>query len=127
MALIQCEECSKEISDKANTCIHCGAPIERNNYIPPSSKEYKPQFIEKPKRTFIGKIIKLLFITFNILMAWWMFEGMSSATDVINNSTNSTGKAGAQIGTAIGFSFILGIWTMGDIILGLFVLLTRPK
>ena len=28
MALIKCNECGKEISDKAKTCIHCGCPIE---------------------------------------------------------------------------------------------------
>ena len=27
MALIQCSECGQQISDKANTCIHCGCPI----------------------------------------------------------------------------------------------------
>jgi len=27
MALIQCPECSKAISDKAHTCIHCGYPL----------------------------------------------------------------------------------------------------
>ena len=27
MALISCDECGKEISDKAKSCIHCGAPI----------------------------------------------------------------------------------------------------
>ena len=26
MALINCYECNKEISDKADSCIHCGAP-----------------------------------------------------------------------------------------------------
>lgn len=130
MALIDCEECGKEISDKAKACIHCGAPTEQEEeYIPPSSKEYKSKFgeVEKPKRTFIGKIIKFIFIAFNIFMAWWMFEGMSGASDVISTSGNQYEKAGAQIGTAIGFSFILGVWALGDIILGLFVLLTRPK
>ena len=28
MALIQCYECSREISDKAPACPHCGAPAE---------------------------------------------------------------------------------------------------
>ena len=28
MALINCPECEKEISDKAQSCIHCGCPIE---------------------------------------------------------------------------------------------------
>lgn len=29
MALIKCPECGKEVSDKAETCIHCGYPITR--------------------------------------------------------------------------------------------------
>ena len=28
MALIKCPDCGKEVSDKANACIHCGYPIE---------------------------------------------------------------------------------------------------
>ena len=28
MTLIKCEDCEKEISDKASSCIHCGCPIE---------------------------------------------------------------------------------------------------
>lgn len=28
MAIIKCEECGKEISDKAPHCVHCGVPIE---------------------------------------------------------------------------------------------------
>ena len=36
MALIKCEDCGKEISDKAKACIHCGCPInlvqEKENY-----------------------------------------------------------------------------------------------
>lgn len=27
MALIKCPECGKEISDKAQSCIHCGCPL----------------------------------------------------------------------------------------------------
>ena len=28
MALIKCSECGKEISDKAEKCIHCGYPLK---------------------------------------------------------------------------------------------------
>lgn len=38
MALIKCPECGKEISDKANVCIHCGYPIKNKTYI--NNKEY---------------------------------------------------------------------------------------
>ena len=31
MALIKCNECGKEISDKATTCINCGCPVEEKN------------------------------------------------------------------------------------------------
>ena len=31
MALINCPECGREISDKAKNCIHCGYPLESNN------------------------------------------------------------------------------------------------
>lgn len=31
MALIKCPECMKEISDKAEVCIHCGYPISKTN------------------------------------------------------------------------------------------------
>ena len=34
MALIKCPECGKEISNKAQACIHCGSPlIEQENKI----------------------------------------------------------------------------------------------
>ena len=33
MALIKCPECGNEVSDKAETCIHCGCPIETNQTV----------------------------------------------------------------------------------------------
>lgn len=33
MALIKCPECGKEISDRANQCIHCGYPLSNNSEI----------------------------------------------------------------------------------------------
>lgn len=33
MALIKCQECGKEISNKANTCPNCGCPIEKEKII----------------------------------------------------------------------------------------------
>lgn len=41
MALIMCPECGKEISDKANACIHCGYPIsEYINEITSKQEDY---------------------------------------------------------------------------------------
>jgi hypothetical protein len=33
MALIQCEECKKEISDQSERCIYCGYPIKQENKV----------------------------------------------------------------------------------------------
>ena len=33
MALIKCPECGKEISDRAQACIHCGCPLATNESI----------------------------------------------------------------------------------------------
>lgn len=35
MALIKCPECSREISDKAAACPHCGFPISKSSELEP--------------------------------------------------------------------------------------------
>jgi len=51
MALIQCPECSKSISDKSPACIHCGVPLGSSGgsthqveVIELTSKRFKGQF-----------------------------------------------------------------------------------
>ena len=57
MALIKCPECNKEISDKANVCIHCGYPLHNNSNVStfdtqskkvvlPSFKDYSDKKIQ---------------------------------------------------------------------------------
>jgi len=108
MPLIKCPECSTEVSDTALKCSKCGVQLR------------------KLKRGFFGKLFKWSFIGFNILMAIWLVSGMYSATEGIQ-ALSGAEQAGAAIGTGIGAMLILGVWVVGDIILGLFVLFTRPK
>jgi hypothetical protein len=82
--------------------------------------------LRKPVRGFFGKLVKWSFILFNILMIVWLIGGVGSATKGMD-AMNQTEKAGATIGTGIGAMLIVVIWVLGDIILGLFVLFTRPK
>ena len=72
-----------------------------------------------------GKLVKWVFIIFNILMLIWMIGGMGSASNVYNSADSSAAQAGASIGMALGFGMIISIWAFGDIILGMFVLFTR--
>lgn len=76
MALIKCNECGKEISDKATSCINCGAPIEDGTqYIPPSSDKYKVKFVDIPKNNRVLKFIIIIG-----LGVWGMVYMFSSET-----------------------------------------------
>ena len=108
MALINCPECSTQVSDTALKCPSCGVQLR------------------KPKRGFFGKLVKWGFIIFNILMVVWLISGIGAATEGMDVMSEAE-RAGATIGTGIGVALILGIWLIGDVILGLFVLFTRPK
>lgn len=109
MALIQCPECSGEISSDVFKCPKCG------------------KVLRKPKRGIFGKIVKLFFVLFNILMLVWLIAGMNAASEVVTTAASEAERAGAAVGTGLGAIMIIGIWVAGDIILGLFVLFTRPK
>lgn len=39
MALIKCEDCGKEISDKSKQCINCGCPVEQSSFVESETKE----------------------------------------------------------------------------------------
>ena len=73
----------------------------------------------------MGSLIKWLFIGFNVLMLVWLVVGFNAASNV--GAVSEAEQAGRAIGTGIGIALILGLWVFGDIILGLLVLLTRPK
>ncbi|MCP3680207.1 MAG: zinc ribbon domain-containing protein [Gammaproteobacteria bacterium] len=110
MALIQCKECKKEVSDKAMKCPGCGATLKL------------------PKRGALGQIFLWLFILFNGLMIYWL---MSYWGDIGNMDSQyaagSLGDTATGAGAAIGTSLLIFLWAAGDLILGLFVLFTRPK
>ena len=108
MALVPCRECGTEVSDAALKCPHCGVQLR------------------KAKRGFMGKIFKWTFILFNVFMAFWLISGMMGVSG-LDAPTSDAEQAGAAIGATLGFGLILGIWVVGDIILGLLVLFTRPK
>ncbi len=109
MALVQCPECKNEISTDAFKCPTCGFTLK------------------VAVRSTFGKVAKWGFIAFNVLMFFWMVSGLATAGDAISGLSNEYEAAGAAIGTGLGASFIACIWGVGDIILGIIVLLTRPK
>lgn len=80
--------------------------------------------IEKRKRGFFGKIVKFSFVVFNIVMLVIFISGIMNVSSMPDPGSEA-GRAGAAIGTALGIGMILFIWAVVDIILGIFVMLTR--
>lgn len=60
-------------------------------------------------------------------MVVWLIGAIGTTGEVMSSAQSGAEQAGATIGTAIGFSMIIGIWAVGDIILGLFVKFTEPR
>lgn len=79
---------------------------------------------QKPKRSIVGKIIKYTFIAFNLLMLLWLVGGVNAATETVANT--DVEQAAKAVGTGIGVLLLLFVWGVGDLILGMFVLFTRP-
>lgn len=82
---------------------------------------------ETYQRGFFGRAFKALFIIFNILMLLWLVLGMVAVSNHSVKLTSEAERAGATIGTAIGFSYILFVWIVGAVILGLFVMMSKGR
>lgn len=41
MALVKCQECGKDVSDKAPVCPHCGAPVDEGAVSPKKAQSLK--------------------------------------------------------------------------------------
>lgn len=81
--------------------------------------------IEKRQRGPIGKIVKWVFVGFNVFMLIWIFRALSAVSQLELHSAAEW--AGAAIGMAIGLGIIFIPWALGNVILGVLVLLTRGQ
>ena len=52
--------------------------------------------------------------------------GVGGGAEMVENAGSEAEKAGAAIGTGIGAFFVIMIWALGDIILGMMYLFTKP-
>lgn len=109
MATVPCPSCGKDVSVKAFDCPSCGHPLR------------------KAKRGFFGKVFKWAFVLFNIVMIAMLFSYADVIGDQMDTAKSDAEKAGTAIGATLGSGMLLTLWAIGDIILGMFVLFTRPK
>lgn len=79
------------------------------------------------KRGFFGKLFKILFIVFNILMLAWVVSYWATIGQQVGASGSEAAKAGAAIGATLGTGMLLFFWVAGAVILGLITMLTRGE
>jgi hypothetical protein len=119
MALITCSECSAQVSDKAEACPHCGAPIEK----PASSKIRRPEVVSNapqevsavlkksnaPIFLSLAVIAFLLTLTTPRLLLFFPLMGTLGFA-VISYFRNEKGRYGA----ALIFVLTLGLFALSE-------------
>lgn len=74
MALIECSECRKQISDKALRCPQCGAPrVSMASPVPKVSGLF-----EKPRRRTRRRILLLLLLAIILGVCYWFWRASTS-------------------------------------------------
>lgn len=109
MPPISCPSCAGAVSPEAFDCPHCGHPLRR------------------ARRGPVGLLFKWLLILFNLAMLAWVVSYLADAGARLERLTTEAERAGAGLGLTLGTGFLLAIWAAGDVVLGLMVLLTRPR
>jgi hypothetical protein len=100
MALINCPECSKQISDQSNSCPHCGYPMKPQRSDPESTpKFYGKQKTEKESKQYgCGTFLLILFVGFIVYQCQTSYSDYQERTQQTSTSsstsTSSTSKGG---------------------------------
>ncbi len=109
MALIQCSECGKEVSDQATSCPHCGNPINDNELkVQLSTNSEKPLKIEPEltsKKWKKAKLFSWLAIFFGL-----MIMGLSGGSWNSDNPIFWTGFAFIGYGIIALIVSRIGAW-----------------
>ena len=87
MALINCKECNKEISDSATACPNCGAPTQALAQRAPSGSG-KVKFTSKQEsnngeKRHVGFLLGLGIVFFPIIFVWFLLRKGHSTTSRI--------------------------------------------
>jgi hypothetical protein len=102
MALIQCKECSKDISDQAQTCPHCGAPTNKKTMDSVAQKK------SLQKTSIIVTLIICVPIAFvvvctNIVSLNSSYSSSDSGTESTSSYQSSSVSTGGIVKLPYGF------------------------
>jgi len=104
-------------------CWECGAPVNDTDARCPKCR-MRPK---KPKRGFFVTMLKWEFILFNCMMVAWLVTKLGGLSGVTELSPNEITQVNPMNYSTLSTVVILITWAIGDIILGLFMLLTLPR
>lgn len=90
MALIKCEECSRDISDKAPACPGCGAPVIPAEPAGMATAVLPPGVGYDPNdRVFIGSIPRLVSLSMRAVQdLGWKIDGVNEQAGLVNFQTS---------------------------------------
>ena len=85
MALIECHECGKQISDSATTCPGCGAPVrvkqhKKGDTVPYTDQEVAVLLSKKKKTNHILHLLLSIF-TFGVWLLIWILVAISNSSE----------------------------------------------
>jgi len=90
MALINCSECGKQVSDQAAACPHCGAPVADRAAGTAKSASGKKESIGKTK---IG-CLPLILIGFVVFAVWGALDDAERRSTAPNRPAGQTATVG---------------------------------
>jgi hypothetical protein len=97
MALINCTECKKEISDKATACPSCGAPVKEINVFNANKNQSDSKGISKITAALIGFLFGFLIVV------------VGCGTNHVNFISPASIIGGSILGSLLGIlGFLLG-------------------
>jgi len=90
MALINCSECGKQVSDRAAACPHCGAPVAGKAVDTAKGADDEKQSIGKTK---IG-CLPLFLVVIAVFVVWGALDNDSRRTTASNRSASQSASVG---------------------------------
>lgn len=78
MAMVNCSECGKEISDKAAACPHCGAPTAPKNTDPNACAKCGTHYIAEKKPELFSVVSLLTIPMFLVGISMFLFNWIAA-------------------------------------------------
>lgn len=97
MALINCPECGKKISDKASVCPNCGCPVEK----PTPQKIISPTTMPQRKNNHGCSVIIILFLMFCVAFGVFVTQGGKNISSIAGKYLDVTDEQGKVIDSVL--------------------------